>query len=88
MAAAWSAVSVAPALPATPKTSESPEIGGLFTPVQLAPLKRALVLPTQVSAPFAARTEWLRQNDTAITANKIRDEFLRFAGFMFRYSLI
>jgi hypothetical protein len=41
--------------PAAPKTSESPEIGGLLVPDQLeADQLLLLVLPTYVSAPLAA----------------------------------
>ena len=48
-----SSLSVAPAVPAAPKTSESPEAGGVSTPLQFPAVDHAAdVLPTQVSAPL------------------------------------
>lgn len=76
MPAVWSAVSDVPDVPATPKTSESRLIGGLFTlpDVQLAASEKFAVVelpPLQVSAPLAPNADGTaRSTRVAITVKR------------------
>ena len=63
--------SVVPEIPAAPNTQESPLMGGLFAPVQLASAKLMLPLPTHVSAPFAADARGAASSATAAAAAAI-----------------
>src|ERR1017187_999614 len=54
-------------VPAAPKINPSPDIGGLLIPDQLRSAQLTLVLPTQVSWPFAALAVAAPLESNAIT---------------------